>query len=154
MKISKKTDYALRALFTLVEHYGRGPIPIRELARRNDVPKQFLEHIMLDLKSQGWVQSVPGKNGGYILAQRPEKIRMGQVVRHFDNLLSPINCISTSRYERCSQEPVCRFRRVFLQIRNDTARLMDNATLASVFSGRPVQAHEVFDEALIGGAGI
>lgn len=154
MKVSKKSDYALRVLFTLVEHYGRGPIPIRELARRNDVPKRFLEHIMLDLKSQGWVESVPGKNGGYILAQRPEKIRMGQVVRHFDNLLSPINCISVSQYERCSQEPVCRFRRVFLQIRNDTTRLMDNATLASVFSGQPVQASEVFDEALIGGAGI
>lgn len=154
MKVSKKADYALRALFTLVEHYGRGPIPIRELARRNDVPKRFLEHIMLDLKSQGWVESIPGKSGGYILAQRPEKIRMGQVVRYFDNLLSPINCISVSQYERCSQEPICRFRRVFLQIRNDTARLMDNATLASVFSGQPVQTHEVFDDALIGGAGI
>lgn len=154
MKVSKKADYALRALFTLVEHYGRGPIPIRELARRNDVPKRFLEHIMLDLKSQGWVESVPGKSGGYILAQRPEKIQMGQVVRYFDNLLSPINCISVSQYERCSQEPVCRFRRVFLQIRNDTARLMDNATLASVFLGQPVQSQEVFDDALIGGAGI
>jgi Rrf2 family protein len=154
MKVSKKADYALRALFTLVEHYGRGPISIRELAYRNDVPKRFLEHIMLDLKSQGWVESVPGKSGGYVLAQRPEKIRMGQVIRYFDNLLSPINCISVSQYERCSQEPVCRFRRVFLQIRNDTARLMDNATLASVFSGQPVQPQEVFDEALIGGAGI
>jgi Rrf2 family protein len=154
MKVSKKTDYALRVLFTLTEYYGHGPIPIRELARRNDVPKRFLEHIMLDLKSQGWVESVPGKNGGYTLAQQPSKIKMGQVVRHFDNLLSPINCISVSQYERCSQEPVCRFRRVFLQIRNDTTRLMDKATLASVFMGQPVQTYEIFDEALIGGAGI
>jgi Rrf2 family protein len=155
MKVSKRADYALRVLFTLVEHYGRGPIPIRELARRNDAPKRFLEHILLDLKAQGWVDSLPGKNGGYILAQRPEKIRMGQVVRYFDGLLAPINCVSASQYERCSQEPVCRFRRVFLQIRNDTARLMDQATLASVFSGQPVQAQEVFDEAMMmGGAGI
>jgi Rrf2 family protein len=154
MKVSKKADYALRVLFTLVEHYGRGPIPIRELARRNDAPKRFLEHILLDLKAQGWVDSVPGKHGGYVLAQRPEKIRMGQVVRYFDGLLAPINCVSVSQYERCSQEPVCRFRRVFLQIRNDTARLMDQATLASVFSGQPVRAQEVFDEAMMGGAGI
>ena len=49
MQLSMKTDYALRALFTLVEGYGGGPIPIRELAARNDVPKRFLEHIMLDL---------------------------------------------------------------------------------------------------------
>jgi len=154
MKISRKSDYALRALFTLVEHYRQGPISIRELAERNDVPKRFLEHIMLDLKSQGWVKSLPGKSGGYILSQKPEEIRMGQVVRYFDGLLAPINCVSVGQYERCTQEPTCRFRRVFLQIRNDTALLMDNMTLASVFTGRPVLSQEVFDETLIGGAGI
>ena len=61
-----KTDYALRVLFTLVEHYGQGPIPIRELARRNDVPKRFLEHIMLDLKSKGWVKIEAGQSGQII----------------------------------------------------------------------------------------
>lgn len=154
MKISKKTDYALRVLFTLVEHYGRGPIPIRELARRNDVPKRFLEHILLDLKSQGWVDSTPGKSGGYVLAQKPDKITMGQVVRYFDSVTSPIACVSVKQYERCDQESVCRFRRVFLEVRNSTAKLMDQATLASVFLGAPVLRQEVFDEALIGGAGI
>ena len=154
MRVSKKADYALRVLFTLVEFYGQGPIPIRELARRNDVPKRFLEHILLDLKSQGWVESLPGKSGGYVLTQRPDKIKMGQVVRHIDGLLAPINCVSVAQYERCSQEPVCRFRRVFLQIRNDTARMMDQASLASVYAGQPVQPQEVFDESLMGGAGI
>lgn len=154
MKVSKKSDYALRVLFSLVEHYGRGPVSIRELALRNDVPKRFLEHILLDLKSQGWVSSVPGKYGGYVLAQDPSMIRMGQIVRFFDNLLAPINCVSVSQYEKCSQEVDCRFRRVFLQIRNDTTRLMDDSTLASVYTGKPVLPQEVFDEALMGGAGI
>jgi Rrf2 family protein len=154
MKVSKKSDYALRVLFSLVERYGHGPVSIRELAKWNDVPKKFLEHILLDLKSQGWVDSLPGKYGGYILARQPEDIRMGQVVRFFDNLLSPINCVSVSQYEKCSQEAICRFRRVFLRIRNNTTALMDNATLASVYAGQPVLAQEVFDEALIGGAGI
>ncbi|HBF33120.1 TPA: Rrf2 family transcriptional regulator, partial [Candidatus Sumerlaeota bacterium] len=60
MKISMKTDYALRCLFMLVERYETGPIPIREIAERNDIPKRFLEHILLDMKSQGWVESIPG----------------------------------------------------------------------------------------------
>ena len=154
MKISKKTDYALRVLMTLVEHYGREPISIRELAKRNDVPKRFLEHIMLDLKSQRWVTSLPGKSGGYVLSRRPEEIRMGQVVRHFDSLLAPINCVSVSQYEQCSQEEICHFRRVFLDVRNETARLMDNTTLAAAFLGKPVRRHEVFDDVLMGGAGI
>ena len=52
MWVSKKTDYALRALFTLVDHFGGTPIPIRELARRNDVPKRFLEQIMLSIANR------------------------------------------------------------------------------------------------------
>jgi len=154
MRISKKTDYALRALFTLVEHYGRGPIPIRELARRNDVPKRFLEQIVLDLKRRGWVDSVAGVRGGIFLAKHPAKITMGEVVRHFDGIIAPIGCVSTSGYERCTQEPVCRFRRVFLDARNYVTRLMDNATLEAVAKGAPVAAQEVFAPGFIGGEGI
>jgi DNA-binding IscR family transcriptional regulator len=79
---------------------------------------------------------------------------MGQVVRYFDGLLAPINCVSTSHYEPCSQESACRFRRVFLDIRNETARRMDGASLADVLTGRPVQRQEIFDEVLMSGAGI
>jgi Rrf2 family protein len=154
MKLSMKSDYALRALVTLVEHYGGAPIPIRELARRNDVPKRFLEHIMLELKEQGWVRSVAGRDGGYVLAKAPETITMGKVVRHFDGLLGPISCVSTSHYERCSQEPMCRFRRVLLEIRNFTARLMDQSSLAAVAAGEPVSREEVFSRDWVDGAGI
>jgi len=154
MKVSKKTDYALRVLFTLVEHYGRGPIPIRELARRNEVPKRFLEHIMLEMKSQGWVDSRMGKKGGYVLAEAPDKITAGQVVRHFDGILAPIGCVSVSHYKHCSQESVCRFRRFFLDVRNHTAMLMDRATLRSIFQGLPVKHEEVHEEGFPDGAGI
>jgi Rrf2 family protein len=143
MQLSMRTDYALRALFTLVEHYGGQPIPIVELARRNDIPKRFLEHIMLDLKERGWVDSLAGKRGGYRLAKNPGKITMGEVVRHFDGYLAPIACVSVSDYKRCSQEPVCRFRRVMLQSRNMVAELMDRSTLAEVMRGNPVSDAEV-----------
>lgn len=144
MHISKKTDYALRAMFTLVEHYNGAPIPIRELARRNDIPKRFLEQIMLALKAQGWVKSLAGIRGGYVLAKNPAKITMGEVVRHFDGILAPIECVSLSGYKRCSQEPVCRFRRVFLDIRNYVTAVMDRSTLAEVAKGAPVSKQEVW----------
>jgi Rrf2 family protein len=154
MKLSRRTDYALRVLLTLVDEQGNGPIPIRELSERNDVPKQFLEHIMLELKEQGWVSSVPGRSGGYELARRPEDISMGQIVRHFQGLLAPIGCVSANRYEHCSQEPACRFRRILLEVRNHTAELMDRATLACVNAGATVARDEVFSVALIYGDGI
>jgi len=154
MKLSKKADYALRVLVTLVERQGQGPMSMNELARHNDVPKSFLEHIMLDLKSQGWVASSPGRNGGYVLAQDPTRITMGQVVRFFDGLMAPINCISVNRYEPCSQEATCRFRRVLLEIRNQTAQYMDNATLASIATLAPLTTQDVFSLELLGGDGI
>lgn len=154
MKVSKKTDYALRALFTLVEHYGHAPIPIRELAERNDAPKRFLEHIMLDLKAKGWVRSVAGLRGGYVLAKRPEQITMGEVVRYFDGILAPIDCVSVSGYKPCTQASVCRFRRVFLDARNYVTQLMDQATLASVAKGAPVSGSEVFARGFVDGEGI
>ena len=113
MKLSKKTDYALRVLFSLVESWGKGPVSILDLAQKNNIPKKFLEHILLDLKKQGWVDSLPGRNGGYLLAQDPDRITMGEIIRYFDGLMAPISCVSVCRYETCGQEAVCKFRRVF-----------------------------------------
>lgn len=154
MRLSRKSDYALRALFDLAEHFGQGPIPIRELAERNDIPRRFLEQIMIDLRLAGWVNSIPGRVGGFELAVTPEKLTMGQVVRKFDGLLAPIGCVSASAYEPCTQERSCRFRRVLLEIRNYTTRLMDKASLATVMLGKPVLKEEVFEATYLAGEGI
>jgi Rrf2 family protein len=154
MRLSKKSDYALRTLFTLAREYGNGPMSIRDLAERNDVPRRFLEQIMLDLKERGVVTSVAGRGGGYVLARPASEITIGQIVRGFDGVLAPIGCCSITQYEHCSQEPICRFRRLLLEIRNYTARAMDGATLAGAMAGLPVSHAEVFSEPLLEGAGI
>jgi DNA-binding IscR family transcriptional regulator len=81
---------------------------------------------------------------------------MGQVVRHFDGIIAPIECVSAYSYQRCSQEPVCRFRRIFLEVRNSVAKLMDSAAmaLAEVARGLPVKGSEVFVDSFASGAGI
>jgi len=154
MKLSRKSDYALRTLFELVANYGNGPISIREIAARNFIPKRFLEQIMIDLRTKGWVKSIAGRDGGFVLARTPKEITMGEVVRHFDGILSPIGCVSTTHYEPCQLEPVCRFRRVLLEIRNYVVSKMDNATLEYVFSGTAVRYEEVFSPGFVAGDGI
>jgi len=154
MRLSRKTDYALRILFALADRWGQGPVPMSTLAVENEVPKKFLEHIMLDLKAQGWVDSTTGRTGGYVLAVPPARITLGQVVRHFDGLIAPIGCVSVSDFEGCSQSGKCRFRRVLLEIRNLTAAYLDNATLARVATNAPVADREVFSLALVSGDGI
>ena len=108
---------------------------------------------MLALKAQGWVDSMAGIRGGYVLAKSPHKITMGEVVRHFDGILAPIDCVSVTGYIRCSQEPVCKFRRVFLDARNYVAGVMDRATLAEVAKSAPVTKREV-SAGFMGGEGI
>jgi len=98
---------------------------------------------MLDLKERGWVKSVAGKRGGYLLKKNPAEITMGEVVRHFDGYLAPIACVSVTDYKRCTQESVCRFRRVLLRARNMVAELMDETTLHDVLQGAPVVLSEV-----------
>ncbi|PWU09655.1 MAG: Rrf2 family transcriptional regulator [Verrucomicrobia bacterium] len=151
MRISMRTDYALRALFTLVEHFGGGPIPIGELARRNDVPKRFLEHIMLDLKEKGVVESIAGKRGGYRLLRSPDRITMGEIVRHFDGYLAPLACVSITEYKPCSQQTTCRFRPIFLEASRSVTQLMDQTTLAGVLQRSQLSGCCQTDSAVVEG---
>jgi DNA-binding IscR family transcriptional regulator len=79
---------------------------------------------------------------------------MGEVVRYFDGILAPIDCVSVTGYERCSQEPVCRFRRVFFDARNYVAALMERSTLGDVARNLPVSRQEVSSAGFTGGEGI
>ncbi len=146
MRVSAKTDYALRVLVNLALLY-RGPltepVSIRTLAESNDVPKRFLEHIMIEMRQSGWVRPLPGRGGGFILAKPPEEITMAEVVRHFEGGISPIDCVSVQRYRRCSQEPKCLFRRVLLEIRDYSAAKLERATLAIIIQGRVVTDDEL-----------
>jgi Rrf2 family protein len=156
MKLSMKSDYAFRVLFTLVEHYGQGPVSIRELAERNDVPKAFLEHIMLELKARGWVASQAGKHGGYTLARSPDKISMGEIVRHFDGLDEKESSGRDGRRGKKSKgyEASRKFRQVMREAHLRAVEIMDEATLTSIWAGRPVTRAELLAQEFGGGSGI
>ncbi len=153
MKISKKTDYALRALFAIAAS-EESLVSIRELSESVDVPRRFLENIMLEMNKAGWVKSIPGRYGGYSLARESNEITLGEVIRHFEGMIAMISCVSVSSYEPCSQENKCHFRRVFLNIRNLTAQILDRTTIASCLAQTPVTKEDVYKEEFVGGLGI
>lgn len=153
MKVSKKTDYALRALFAIAEQKNSS-ISIRELSESTDVPRRFLENIMLEMNKAGWVSSIPGRYGGYVLAKASNEITLGEVIRHFEGMIAMISCVSVSNYEPCTQESKCYFRRVFLNIRNLTAQILDKTTIASCLMQEPIKKEDIFKEEFVGGLGI
>lgn len=133
--LSKKSKYAIKALLALAEHGTDEPMRIADLARQESLPQKFLELILLDLRNAGVVQSRKGKGGGYLLARAPERILLGQVVRLFDGPLAPVPCASQTAYvpcADCADEATCGVRLAMKEVRDATARILDQTSLAAV----------------------
>lgn len=136
MKLSRKGEYALRALICLGlgELYGRKRLQVREISASDNIPEKFLEQIMNDLRDGGYVGGVRGRNGGYCLSRPAEQISLGQVIRHVEGPLAPIACASHTAYERCScpDEANCGLRMLMLDVRNAISGILDRHSLSSV----------------------
>src|SRR5438067_5967404 len=134
MKISKRGEYALRALIDIgiARELGRELVQIGELAQQERLPIKFLEQILAQLKEAGFVDSRRGKRGGYCLAKPAERIKFGSVIRLIDGPLAPISCVSQTAYERCTcpDEAHCGLRMLMLDVRNSIAHILDRYTLA------------------------
>jgi len=134
MKISKRGEYALRALIdiSIAKELGRGLVPIGELASQERLPVKFLEQILTQLKEAGYVDSKRGKYGGYFLKMPAERIRFGSVIRLIDGPLAPIACVSQTAYEPCTcpDEEHCGLHMLMLDVRNSIANILDRYTLA------------------------
>jgi len=133
--LSKKTKYALQAMIALAKEKAGNPMLIASLAEQERIPKKFLELILLDLKNIGVVQSRKGKHGGYYLGRRPEEIKLGQIIRGIEGPLALLPCVSQTAYERCDEcldERTCGLRLVMKDVRDATARILDNTSLSNV----------------------
>lgn len=133
--LSHKAKYALKALFQLAAAPPGTMMLVADIAERENVPKKFLELILVELKRGGLVFSVRGRNGGYAMARSPAEITIGQVVRLMDGPLAPIPCASLSGYRPCTDcedEEACLVRRVMREVRDAVAEVLDNRTLAEV----------------------
>ncbi len=88
MKISAKVDYACRALLELALHWPKEtPFVIEEIAKKQKIPNKFLTHILLQLKQLGYVESVRGKRGGYLLAKQPKDINVWDIYVNFSEAI-------------------------------------------------------------------
>src|ERR1700680_36293 len=135
--LTRKGKYGLKAMIALAKEHGEGPVLIAELAEQEAIPKKFLENILLTLKHRGLVHSRKGPHGGYQLGRAPEQISVGDVIRALDGPLALVSCVSQTAYapcEECVTERDCAVRRVFQQVRDETARILDGTTLASAAS--------------------
>lgn len=132
--LSKKAQYALKALAHLTEKYNAGPVLIVEIAREKQIPLKFLENILLELKKAGVLESRKGKGGGYFLNQHPSAIPVARVLRIIDGPIAMLPCVSLYFYKKCDdcQEKKCRINKMFCEVRDATLGILENRTLMDI----------------------
>ncbi len=125
MKISYKTDYIMKVLLDLSLNFGQDPVRIENISVRQDIPKKFLEQILVELKKAGFVESKKGPNGGYILAKRPEDITLAQVMKFVDGSIYPISCADKNQKQSCGDYTRCVFVPIWKGLGDLTAQYLD-----------------------------
>jgi Rrf2 family transcriptional regulator, cysteine metabolism repressor len=128
MPISQKTQYAVRAVFELAKRQGRGATKISEIADAQAIPQRFLENILNHLKGGGFVESVRGKEGGYLLVRPAKELTVGQVLRFVEGPLSPVECMVDGKKVPCSMYGHCAFRSLWKRAEKALEEIYDGTT--------------------------
>jgi len=149
--ITQKMKYALKSMMVLAdERAGAGDaLRIEEIARRAETPKRFLEHILLEIRNAGYIASIRGRNGGYLLIKDPAAIPLSELLRMIDGPIAPLTCLSRRAYQRCedcADETTCRIRKVFAEVFWSYLVLIESLTLADLLD-QPAAAQQVLSVA-------
>ncbi len=137
--LTQKAKYALRALIMLAERTDDELVLIADIAERENIPRKFLEAILVELRKHGLLFAKRGKSGGYRLARPASDITFGEVIRLIDGHLAPIPCASKYAYRPCEdcQDPAtCSTRWLMIQARDAIAEVLDNRTLTDALRHR------------------
>jgi len=140
MKISQKGLYALQAMMMLARRYNQGAIRIRDIAYEEDLPEKFLELILLELKNARMVESVRGAKGGYQLRRPPSQIHLSEIIRLVDGPLAPFGDAEQLRALIDRDVEHRALYRVFLDVRDAAAHILENTTLADVALPSPTRS--------------
>ncbi len=136
--LTRKCQYALRALYCLSHHYGGGPIQVSSISSVSNAPPEFLEIILLELKNAGLLESRRGRRGGYALVVPPDQVFVGSVIRLMDGPLINLPCVVDQGDERnarpcadCREITRCETRHFMAQVHEAVAAILDKVSLAS-----------------------
>lgn len=137
--LSKKTKYGLKALTYIAKQPDQEPVQTAEIARSQNIPKKFLESILVILRKSGFLGAKKGKGGGYYLIKDPSEIQMMVVIRVLEGPIAMIPCVSLNYYEKCDDcpdEESCSVHLLMLQVRDSTLKVLGQNTLADMVKGQ------------------
>jgi Rrf2 family protein len=132
--LSKKAQYAFKALMYMAEKKDNQPVLIAEISKKKRIPLKFLENILLELKRAGILESKKGKGGGYFFRLAPKDIALAKIVRLIDGPISMLPCVSLYFYERCKNcdEEQCGLHDMMIMVRDANLKILEKKTVADL----------------------
>lgn len=133
MLLSTKGRYGLKASLELAFFYGKGPINLKSISEKYSIPESYLEQLLGKLKKSGYIETIRGKQGGYLLAKEPKDITVGMILRALEGDISSSDCLKN---DKCGKENTCVTRIIFEDIEKSINNIIDNTTLQDMVQKR------------------
>ena len=127
MKLSTRTRYGIRAMLELAGKYGEGPLQIKVIANRQDISIKYLEQLMAMLKSGGFVRSIRGSKGGYMLSKVPAQIKLDELFTCLEGPVVAVECVEDENF--CARAADCVTRQVWAQVQAAMVKVLQSMTL-------------------------
>ena len=127
MKLSTRGQYGARALLDIALHCDGGPVLLREIAARQAISGQYLEHLMSPLIKAGIVRSIRGARGGITLAKLPEQIKLSEVIQVLEGSTAPVECVDNPKC--CPRSGFCVTRDVWGEMKRAIGQVLESTTL-------------------------
>jgi Rrf2 family protein len=132
MRLSTRGRYGTRLMVDLAQHYAEGPIPLAEIARRQDLSAKYLEQLIILLKGAGLIRSVRGRRGGYVLAKKPAQISVGEIVEALEGKLSLVDCVLDP--DLCYRAEECPTRDIWVGITDVVKKELYSLSLGDILA--------------------
>lgn len=142
MKISTKGRYALRLMLDLAINYTGEYISIKSIAARQDISEKYLEQIITQLNRAGYVRSVRGAQGGYMLAKPPSEYTVGMILRVMEGSLAPVSCLD--EVDSCDMASRCVTVDVWHKIQKAVEDVVDHITLADLVASYQEKTEPIY----------
>lgn len=141
MKISTKGRYALRLMLDLATYNTGQPVSIKDIAKRQQISEKYLEQIISILNKAGYVRSIRGAQGGYLLKKNPKEYTVGMILRLTEGDLAPVSCVGEESAE-CDRRDACVTVRIWEQVNDAINNVVDNITLEDLLEWQAEKADQ------------
>lgn len=137
MKLSKRTRYGIRMMVELARNYNKGPISLREIAKKENISEKYLEQIIIQLKVAGPIIAVRGPKGGYMLSLPPSKITLKSLFNIFEGTSGIVECVSDPSL--CERSSFCASHKIWMALEEKLCETLDSITLQDAINGESDQ---------------